>query len=162
MNDWQEKVRDFHGKFGVAIGDTLNLEDRELRAKLILEEAVETVAAMGFDVEAQLYSDPLTRLAMFEGDADDREGNIVEVADGIADLIYVALGAAVSFGINVAPIFDEVHRTNMAKDGGATRGDGKILKPEGWEPPRILGILANQQHIHDYVREAKDGRKGAA
>ena len=70
MNLWQSCVRDFHEKFGVSIGDTINLDDRELRAKLILEEACETVAAMGFDVEAQVYTPfPGERIEAFAHDS---------------------------------------------------------------------------------------------
>jgi len=29
------------------------------------------------------------------------------------------------------------HASNMAKEGGKTRADGKVLKPEGWRPPDI-------------------------
>jgi predicted HAD superfamily Cof-like phosphohydrolase len=60
----------------------------------------------------------------------------------MCDVIYVICGTAVEFGIDLAPFFAEVHRTNMAKEGGATRADGKILKPEGWQPPRIAEMLA--------------------
>ncbi len=38
--------------------------------------------------------------------------------------------------------WDEVHRSNMAKVGGPIRGDGKRLKPEGWTPPDVAGVLA--------------------
>lgn len=154
MNRWQRQVRDFHEKFGVPVGDSLNLDERELRAKLILEEAVETVAAMGFEVDCELYGPDSAphvagpRIATFEGIPPSSVGDIVEVADGIADLIYVALGAAIAFGIDIDPIFEEVHRTNMEKVGGRTRDDGKILKPEGWEPPRILPILLDQDMAH--------------
>jgi hypothetical protein len=30
----------------------------------------------------------------------------------------------------------------MRKVGGAKRPDGKILKPEGWVPPDVAGVLA--------------------
>ena len=142
MNTWQRQVQDFHEKFGVSVGTVINMDDRELRAKLILEEAAETVAAMGFEVEAYLYDDdPRPLLTLWSGmDTPD----VVEAVDGLADLIYVALGTAVSFGVDLGPIFDEVHRTNMAKDGGATRDDGKILKPDGWVGPDIAGILRAQ------------------
>ena len=142
MNTWQRQVQDFHEKFGVSVGTVINMDDRELRAKLILEEAAETVAAMGFEVEAYLYDDdPRPLLTLWSGmDTPD----VVEAVDGLADLIYVALGTAVSFGVDLAPIFDEVHRTNMAKDGGATRDDGKILKPDGWVAPDIAGLLLAQ------------------
>lgn len=88
-----------------------------LRKKLIMEEAQETCEAI---------------------DNDD----LVEAIDGICDLIYVAIGAAITFGIHdLEPFFDEVHRSNMAKVGGVQDGDGKILKPEGWQPPRIAELL---------------------
>ena len=67
--------------------------------------------------------------------------DLVEVADGLADLIYVAIGAALEFGIPLDEVFEEVHRTNMEKANGPRRSDGKILKPEGWEPPDVAGIL---------------------
>lgn len=64
------------------------------------------------------------------------------VADGLADLIYVAVGMAVEFGIPLDRVWDEVQRANMAKVDPATgkvrrREDGKILKPEGWQAPDI-------------------------
>jgi len=38
-------------------------------------------------------------------------------------------------------LWNEVHRANMDKAGGPKRADGKVLKPEGWKPPDIHGIL---------------------
>lgn len=52
-------------------------------------------------------------------------------------MIYVLVGAALAFGIPLDRVWSEVQRANMAKLGGARRADGKILKPEGWQPPRI-------------------------
>jgi predicted HAD superfamily Cof-like phosphohydrolase len=48
------------------------------------------------------------------------------------------------YGVDMDPIWAEVRRTNMAKTGGAKRADGKLLKPEGWEPPRIRECLEEQ------------------
>jgi predicted HAD superfamily Cof-like phosphohydrolase len=46
-------------------------------------------------------------------------------------------------GIDLGPFFAEIHRTNMEKAGGPVRpSDGKILKPPGWKPPDIVGMLA--------------------
>jgi predicted HAD superfamily Cof-like phosphohydrolase len=33
----------------------------------------------------------------------------------------------------------------MAKAGGPKRADGKQLKPEGWTPPDLAPILAEQE-----------------
>lgn len=116
---WQDMVREFNVKFGATVGKTPAIRDPDLRISLIEEEAKETVDAI-------------------------RAGDLVAAVDGLCDLIYVAVGAAVAFGVELDPLFDEVHRTNMAKVGGATRADGKVLKPKGWQPPRIAELLAEQ------------------
>lgn len=41
--------------------------------------------------------------------------NIYEVADALGDLLYVVLGAAVTYGIDLEPVFQEIHRSNMTK-----------------------------------------------
>jgi predicted HAD superfamily Cof-like phosphohydrolase len=73
-----------------------------------------------------------------------QNGNLVKIADGIADAIVVLLGTAISYGIDLRPIWDEVHRSNMAKVGGGKDEGGKSLKPRGWMPPDILGLLIKQ------------------
>lgn len=40
----------------------------------------------------------------------------VSALDAIADLVYVAVGTAVTYDLPVARAFDEVHRSNMSKD----------------------------------------------
>ena len=70
--------------------------------------------------------------------------NLVELVDALADLDYVVEGTRIEFGINGKPIADAVHAANMAKVGGGIRGDGKINKPEGWQPPDIAGELRKQ------------------
>lgn len=72
--------------------------------------------------------------------------DMVETADAIADLIYVLVGTALEFGIPLDRVWDAVQRANMAKVDPATgkvrkRDDGKILKPDGWTPPDIEGII---------------------
>ena len=59
-----------------------------------------------------------------------------------ADLV-VTYGAAVEMGVDLEPVFAEVHRSNMSKDGGMDAG-GKILKGPGFTPPNILGELVKQ------------------
>lgn len=75
--------------------------------------------------------------------------DIVEVADALADLLYVVYGAAHTFGLDIQPIFDEVHRSNMAKVGPdgkvLRREDGKILKPEGWTKPAVRAFVEMQR-----------------
>lgn len=122
IRDMYIDVLDFHRKFGCHVGGRPgqpSMGTAILREKLLREEFEETVKAMN-------------------------EGNIPGVADGVVDLIYVALGLAVSYGIDVRPVWAEVHAANMRKVGGGTNALGKILKPEGWVGPDIEGVLRAQ------------------
>jgi len=65
------------------------------------------------------------------------KGDMVGVADALADVIYVALGTAYQMGLPFQAIWDHVHRANMRKVRGATKR-GNIVdarKPEGWISP---------------------------
>lgn len=76
-----------------------------------------------------------------QGEAD---GNIVDIADGLIDMIYIAVGTGLTYGFPMVALWNEVHRTNMAKFPNGVvrfRADGKIIKPEGWEPPNITAVL---------------------
>lgn len=108
----------------------------KLRARLILEEAVETIEAMGYSVMLYAPIDGLGpgKIQIIEN---GRGPDWPEVVDGLCDLMYVTLGVAVEAGFELAPFFSEVHRANMEKIGGPVCGDGKLLKPPGWQPPRI-------------------------
>src|SRR4051794_15687864 len=97
----QVDVEDFHSVVaGIPDESTPEIRRPELRAALIEEEAAETVAAI-------------------------RAGDLVEAVDGMCDLLCVVYGTAAEFGLDLAPFWDEVHRTNMAKAGGPVREDGK-------------------------------------
>lgn len=71
-----------------------------------------------------------------------RAGDLEGVADGIVDAIVVLLGAAHAYGLPFDALWREVQRTNVDKFRGPKRPDGKQLKPEGWQPPRIAEILS--------------------
>lgn len=120
--DWYQDLRDFHRAVDKSLPEYPQLPDeasKRLRKSLIQEEVKETLDALD-------------------------EGDLEGIADGIADSIVVLIGTAVAYGIDIRPIWDEVHRTNMTKVKGPRREDGKILKPEGWIPPDIQGILKAQ------------------
>jgi predicted HAD superfamily Cof-like phosphohydrolase len=66
----------------------------------------------------------------------------VETLDALLDFIVVTTGAIHSMGADGEGGWNEVMRTNFAKIDPATgkvrkREDGKVLKPEGWQPPNL-------------------------
>ena len=83
-----------------------------------------------------LMGEELSELAKAWG-----EVNIVEVADALADLLYVVYGTAVAAGIDIESIFREVHHSNMTK-----RVDGafKPKKGVGYRAPNIAPLLKRQ------------------
>lgn len=119
MMDWCYDVLEFH--------DAMN---------------VETPSAPGFpsDERLQLRIDLIQEeFGEFLDGCDNR--SVEDVADALADLIYVSIGTALEFGIDLRPVWAEVQRSNMDKVGSEVRADGKILKPKGWRPPNIAGAL---------------------
>lgn len=70
----------------------------------------------------------------------------VEQLDALIDILVVTIGAIRAAGMDGQGAWDEVMKTNFAKidpDTGKVRKreDGKVLKPEGWEPPRLDKFL---------------------
>lgn len=71
--------------------------------------------------------------------------DLVEIADAIADLIWVALEAAATFGIPIEAVFDEVRRSNWTKietDHVTVNAAGKIVAGPTYSPPQLRPILA--------------------
>lgn len=80
------------------------------------------------------------------------DGDLSAAADAIADLIYVLASFAIDLGINLDEVWASVQAANIAKAGGPIRADGKVLKPEGWTPPDVAGVLACQGPIVSEVQ----------
>ena len=75
-----------------------------------------------------------------------RSGDLVEVLDALADIAYILAGTVINHGMQEVydEAFNEVHRSNMAKlvNGKVIRReDGKVMKPEGWQPPQLAKFI---------------------
>lgn len=124
MNAEQRMVAEFHDRVGLPVGERPTWPGdttHRVRVALIEEELAEFRNA---------------------GEAE----NLLELADALGDLLYVIYGAAVTYGIDLEPIFKEIHRSNMSKGGTcpSCRADGKVSKGEHYEPPRIAKVLSDQ------------------
>lgn len=124
MKDVMKKLNEFHETYECHIGNSLGFPDdetRTLRKNLITEEYKEFIEA-------------------------EENDDIVEVADALADLVYVIAGTAVSYGIPLEEVFNEVHSSNMSKLGEDGKpifreSDRKVLKGPNYRPPNVKGIL---------------------
>ena len=70
--------------------------------------------------------------------------DLVEVADGLADMVWVIMGMCNSVGIDFDKVWKEVKSSNMSKfvDGKSIKNDaGKIMKPETYFKPNIKKAL---------------------
>jgi predicted HAD superfamily Cof-like phosphohydrolase len=71
----------------------------------------------------------------------------VEKIDACFDMMWVIVGYMHSKGWDCESIWDEGAKSNLAKIDPVTgkvirREDGKILKPEGWQPPDFSKFVA--------------------
>ena len=71
----------------------------------------------------------------------------VNLLKELGDVMYVASGFAVTFGLPISRAFDRIHESNMSKmvDGKAIKNDeGKVMKGPNYRTP-ILGDLVSDQ-----------------
>jgi len=122
MREEQSMVDEFHRKFNIhtELSPSIPDEDtRGLRIRLIQEEFDELKEALAKE-------------------------DLAGIAKELADVLYVVYGTAVSYGIDMEPIFREVHRSNLSKVGGHKRADGKWVKPATYSPAQLAPILSSQ------------------
>lgn len=76
-----------------------------------------------------------------------KEGDLVEVADALGDMLYILFGTIMAHGMQnkIVEVFEEIQRSNMSKlgeDGKPIyREDGKVLKGPNYFKPNIQSIL---------------------
>lgn len=121
-----QAVQEFHRAFGLGIapkptGD-LSSEKVQLRYELMKEENEEYLEAA-------------------------KEGNLVEIADALGDMLYILCGTIIEHGMQdkILQVFEEIQRSNMSKlgeDGKPVyREDGKVLKGPNFSKPELEKIF---------------------
>jgi len=78
--------------------------------------------------------------------------DLVGIADALADIVYVAYGAALTYGLDLDLVLAEVHRANMSKLDSrgrpVKRADGKVIKSDRYRSPDVRGALQLQLPLH--------------
>lgn len=144
MTKQQQQVKEFHQAFQCLTNDKptpISIREHLLRYSLISEELGEFAVSRCLE----------------------------EVSDALGDILYVVLGSAVAYGIDLEPVFDEIHRSNMSKlwldeeiknlpadcfvahSCGTSaadvrrhvvkRNDGKVIKSPSYLPANIAALL---------------------
>ena len=124
-----QAVYEFHQVFGIGNNEepehNIGEDDYLLRHRLMQEENEEYLEAA-------------------------KNGDLVEIADALGDMMYILYGTICKHGFQdrIADIFDEIHRSNMSKlDSNGNpiyREDGKVMKGENYFRPNIAKYLAGQ------------------
>lgn len=119
-------VKEFHESFGIENNEQptteLSAKDIQLRFDLLKEENEEYLEAA-------------------------KEGNLVEVADALGDMMYILFGTILKHGMQhkIVEVFEEIQKSNMSKlgeDGKPIyREDGKVLKGPNYFKPNISEVL---------------------
>ncbi|MEM8847127.1 MAG: nucleoside triphosphate pyrophosphohydrolase family protein [Bacteroidota bacterium] len=121
-----EAVEEFHNAFGLGVlhnpkADLGNAKN-QLRFSLMDEENKEYLEAAN-------------------------QGDLVEVADALGDMLYILCGTILEHGMQykIEEVFAEIQKSNMSKLGAngkpIYREDGKVLKGPNYFKPDIQAIL---------------------
>ncbi len=119
-------VKEFHTSFGLGVSETikgdLGEQKNMLRFNLMKEENEEYLEAA-------------------------KNGDIVEIADALGDMLYILCGTINAHGLQhvMAPVFEEIQRSNMSKlDANGEpiyREDGKVMKSDRYFKPNIAQFI---------------------
>lgn len=110
-------------------------DELRLRRKLIEEEARETLTAIERCLSLRSIHENYAKLR------GEQESLIIEVADGLADMLYVTFGTALSFGIPIESVFAEIHRSNMTKQKLGHTNVGEKIQKGNFSRPQIGSII---------------------
>lgn len=122
-------VAEFHQTFSLISHNTPTLLDRanaEVRTRLLAEEAEEV------------------RDAVAQAENSEPHQALADIAQELADVVYVAYGTALAYGIDLDAVLAEVHRANMSKlgaDGHPILHQGKVVKGPNFQPADVRGVL---------------------
>ena len=121
-----EHVETFHNAFGIenknAPTHEISPAEGKLRFDLMREENEEYLEAV-------------------------KDGDLVEIADALGDMLYILCGTILKHGMQhkIGEVFEEIQRSNMSKlDSNGDpiyREDGKVLKSDLYFKPNIKHIL---------------------
>ena len=126
MIDKINKVKQFHEVF---------LIGNEEKPKAVIDESIFLLRHRLMHEENQEYLEAC------------QNGDLVEIADALGDMLYIWCGTVLKHGMQdvIGDIFDEIQKSNMSKldknNKPIFREDGKVMKGDNYFKPDIKSIL---------------------
>lgn len=128
-----------------------SIEVRELRARLILEECLETIAALGVTLSVTCedsgfkYQKAIT-FKDIKRTGQEMKGTreeLIEIVDGCCDVAVVTTGTLSAFGVGDMLVQGCVNDNNLAKFRPGHRIDegGKLIKPPDHKAPKLGELI---------------------
>jgi predicted HAD superfamily Cof-like phosphohydrolase len=127
MKNQIKNVEEFHNSFNIKNNNipTVNVGEKifKLRHSLMNEENEEYLDAC-------------------------KQGDLVEIADALGDMMYILCGTILSHGLQhkIEEVFEEIQKSNMSKLGSdgkpIYREDGKVMKGPNYFKPDIKNVLS--------------------
>lgn len=114
------------------VADFMKAGEQPVRSELSLEG---DQATLYMNLISEEYQETLSAF---------KTNDMIEVADGLADMVWVIMGMCNSCGIDFDSVWQEVKASNMSKfpDGKAIKNEyGKIMKPDSYFKPNIKKVL---------------------
>ena len=140
--DHFKEVKRWHRERGLPCGEA-SFEDikfRKRRARLIAEEFVETIEALGFECGLDIYEEQGPAVFIHDTPLEGRFLSSPELfLDGLADLGVICEGSAVELGWDYNEARRRVQASNDTKP--KTRdGNGKVIKGPSFIPPDLKDL----------------------
>lgn len=153
---FSDLVLEFHKKQSYAIDADLksssdsNFDGPLMTVGLALRNLTDSVKEPGKLASGRLNDHRLYRLWLMleelsEGAIAMAKSDPVEFADFLADMLYIVIGTAITYGIPIEDVFKEVHRSNMTK--GHASKDHPNYKGIGYSKPDIASILERKDQL---------------
>lgn len=112
---WVDDVRAFRERFGLAVRPEPGRPPRDV-----------------FEACWRKVREEFEELAEAVESAD-----VAVIAREIVDSVYSLIGMGLACGLDLDAAWSEVHAANMRK----AVADGAVIKPVGWRPPDLDGVL---------------------
>lgn len=154
MRTSEEMAREFHEAIGhpslyvpAPVPDARLL----LRIELISSEIAELLCAMVGIRDKEItdyYKRGIKRLALDAYITHRKPPDLSDIARQAVDVHVVVSGTSAEFGLPEDEVYEVVHKANMEKVGGPVRGDGKQMRPVGWQEPDVESII--QKYIEEF------------